>query len=72
MIVYQNKVGKDFNGILRIFDDVNNKNECIPKSLEMIPDGYKNVDPFKFCENRRKNIEDIYEWKYVKDHSIMI
>lgn len=71
-IAYKNKDGRDINGIPWIFDDINNKEECTSKALEMISDGFKSVIPFEFGEERRKNIEDTFEWEYVKEHSIKI
>lgn len=71
-ITYSDKKGKDLNGIPWIFDDVNNKEECILKAKELIFEGFKNVVPFSFDETRRKNIEEIFEWKYVKSRQIDI
>ena len=71
-IAYKNKDGRDLNGIPWIFDDINNKEECILKASEMISDGFKNVIPFEFSEERRKNIENVFEWEYVEEHKIEI
>lgn len=69
-IAYSNKDGKDLNGIPWIFDDVDNKDECILKASEMIGDGFKNVIPFQFDDKRRKNIEEPFCWDYVKKNKI--
>ena len=69
-IAYADNNGKDLNGIPWLFDDVNDKEECIAKALEMISDGFRNVIPFSFDDKRKQNIEEIVEWQYVKEHRI--
>lgn len=69
-IAYSDKSGKDLNGIPWLFDDVNDKEGCVVKALEMISDGFKNVIPFCFDDNRKQNVEEIIEWQYVKEHRI--
>lgn len=69
-IAYANENGRDLNGIPWIFDDINNKEECLAKTLEMISEGFKNVIPFQFDNMRKQNIEEVFEWEYVKEHRI--
>lgn len=67
-IAYADKKGKDFNGIPWILDDLNNKEECLDKSEEMVQEGYVNVIPFQFEQRRKKNEE--FDWGYVKNNKI--
>lgn len=67
-IAYADKNGKDFNGIPWILDDLNNKEECLDKSEEMVQEGYINIIPFQFEQRRKKNEE--FDWGYVKKNKI--
>lgn len=69
-IAYADENGKDFNGLPWIFDDMNNKEECMSQTLKMISDGFKNVIPFHFDDKRKSNIEETFDWEYVKTHKI--
>ena len=69
-IAYSNQDGRDFNGILRILDDLNNEKECISKALEMIANGFQNVIPFQFEQRRKKDEE--FDWEYIKEHRIAL
>ena len=69
-IAYANENGKDFNGIPWILDDLNDETECISKALEIIASGFQNVIPFRFAQRRKQNEE--FDWKYVKEHKIVI
>ncbi len=69
-IAYADEKGKDLNGIPWIFDDINNEEECMSKTLEMISDGFKSVIPFHFDNERKQNIEKEFDWEYVKKHRI--
>lgn len=69
-VAYANENGRDLNGIPWIFDDINNKEECLSKALEMISDDFKNVIPFRFDNVRKQNVEEVFEWEYVKEHRI--
>lgn len=69
-IAYADENGRDLNGIPWIFDDVNNKKECVSKALEMIQNGFKNVIPFQFDNQRKLNIEEVIKWEYVRQHKI--
>lgn len=67
-IAYADKNGKDFNGMPWILDDLNNKEECMDKSEEMVQEGYTNVIPFQFEQRRKKDEE--FDWDYVKKNKI--
>lgn len=67
-IAYANEDGRDFNGIPWILDDLENKEECLVKTVDMIKTGFKRVIPFQF-EQKRKKMEE-FDWEYVKEHRI--
>ncbi len=67
-IAYCNKDGGDFYGVPWILDDMNNKEECISKTLDMIADGFQSVIPFQFEHKRGKQEE--FSWEYVKENKI--
>ena len=67
-IAYSDKNGKDFSGIPWILDDLNNKEECLSKSEEMLQEGYINVIPFRFGKRRKKDEE--FGWEYVKNNKV--
>jgi len=69
-IAYAHENGKDFNGLPWIFDDIKNKEECIQKALEMTSSGLQNIIPFQFDQKRKQNIEEVFDWEYVKEHRI--
>ena len=69
-IAYADEKGKDFNGAPWIFDDINNKEECISKASEMVLNGFKSVTPFHFDDKRKQNIEEVFDWKYVREHEL--
>lgn len=69
-IAYSNQDGNDFNGIPWIFDDVSNKDECVLRASEMEIEGFKNIIPFQFDDKRKKNIEELFTWEYVRKNKI--
>ena len=71
-IAYCDKDGKDFNGVPWILDDISNKKECILKTLEMIEEGFTNVVPFQFDDERKNNIEEEFTWEYVMQNKVFM